>query len=482
MKRYSLFLILFVFTVLSVRGQNQVDALRYSMLDGTGTARFTGMGGAFSSLGGDFSSISVNPAGLGVYRSSEFTFTPSIVYTGMDAKYLSNTESDFNYNVNMGNIGYVGTVLIDEDDYALKSLSFGFGYNNLNNFNEVIEIEGENTVNSMTDHFASRANGLESSGFDQFYLGPAWETYLFDPVLGEENAYVSMYDSRGQIQRMDINRSGHMGEYVFSMGMNFNHELYVGASFGIQNVRFEQNIFYSETDPDDLITDFNSFDYNESLDADGTGYNFKIGVIYRPVDWMRVSAAVHTPTFYNMYEEYSTDFSSSFTDTSYNWPSPSGYFDYSLVSPFRAVGGMSFIIAKQGIISMDYEFLDYGIAKLRSDSYSFNNENDAIQDVFVASHNFKLGAEYKLGLLALRAGYAYSTNPYASGHLNSGNDIMKFSGGFGFRTRGFFFDMAYVYQNIESDYLLYEGYGLDSPVANLNRMRHSVLATIGFRF
>ena len=43
--------------------QNHTDGLRYSMEELSGTARFKGMSGAFSSLGGDFSSISQNPAG-----------------------------------------------------------------------------------------------------------------------------------------------------------------------------------------------------------------------------------------------------------------------------------------------------------------------------------------------------------------------------------------------------------------------------------
>ena len=46
--------------------QNEVDALRYSQLNLSGTARFTSMGGAFGALGGDMSSMTVNPAGIGV--------------------------------------------------------------------------------------------------------------------------------------------------------------------------------------------------------------------------------------------------------------------------------------------------------------------------------------------------------------------------------------------------------------------------------
>ena len=43
-----------------------------------GTARVMGMGGAFTSLGADLSSMALNPAGLGMYRSNEFSFTPRV--------------------------------------------------------------------------------------------------------------------------------------------------------------------------------------------------------------------------------------------------------------------------------------------------------------------------------------------------------------------------------------------------------------------
>ena len=36
-----------------------------------GTARFMSMGGAFTALGGDISTLSQNPAGIGVFRTSE---------------------------------------------------------------------------------------------------------------------------------------------------------------------------------------------------------------------------------------------------------------------------------------------------------------------------------------------------------------------------------------------------------------------------
>ena len=45
-----------------------------------GTARAMAMAGAFTSLGADASSMAINPAGLGMYRKNEVTFTPMMTF------------------------------------------------------------------------------------------------------------------------------------------------------------------------------------------------------------------------------------------------------------------------------------------------------------------------------------------------------------------------------------------------------------------
>ena len=43
-----------------------------------GTARSMAMANAFASLGGDVASMSINPAGLGMYRHNELSITPLV--------------------------------------------------------------------------------------------------------------------------------------------------------------------------------------------------------------------------------------------------------------------------------------------------------------------------------------------------------------------------------------------------------------------
>lgn len=62
----------------STWAQNETDALRFSTLTQGGTARSNGMANAFGALGADPVAVAINPAGLGLYRTSEISFTPAL--------------------------------------------------------------------------------------------------------------------------------------------------------------------------------------------------------------------------------------------------------------------------------------------------------------------------------------------------------------------------------------------------------------------
>ena len=103
--------------------QNANDALRFSQQYVGGSARYMAMGGAFGALGGDFTVLSTNPAGLGIYKSSELLFTPS-VHTGSSKSFYNGyTGKDSRTNFAAGNSGYVYAVPLGR-----KSQQNGFRY------------------------------------------------------------------------------------------------------------------------------------------------------------------------------------------------------------------------------------------------------------------------------------------------------------------------------------------------------------------
>ncbi|MDR0692721.1 MAG: hypothetical protein LBF69_06765, partial [Prevotellaceae bacterium] len=127
MNRIFLFLVSIIGVVSSARAQNAWDGLILSQTQYEGTARFTAMGGAFAALGGDFTTLSINPAGIGVYRNSELTFSLAFNHGNTDADYLGNTANDSYSKLSVNNLGIVfGGTRADE---GLVSLNWGVGYN-----------------------------------------------------------------------------------------------------------------------------------------------------------------------------------------------------------------------------------------------------------------------------------------------------------------------------------------------------------------
>lgn len=88
--------------------QSAIDAYNITPTQLRGSARFVAMGGAFTSLGGDLTSMTQNPAGLGIYRSSDIGLTFDI----SPRKFTSITDagkySDSRTPVVFDNFGYVG--------------------------------------------------------------------------------------------------------------------------------------------------------------------------------------------------------------------------------------------------------------------------------------------------------------------------------------------------------------------------------------
>ena len=102
----KLIISLLVFSSIGAFAQGVDDVFRLSNQNNVfGTARYVSLGGAFGALGADFTSLSSNPAGLGVYRSSEFTITPTLKNRINDTKYIGSEYSDSRTRFMFDNVG-----------------------------------------------------------------------------------------------------------------------------------------------------------------------------------------------------------------------------------------------------------------------------------------------------------------------------------------------------------------------------------------
>ena len=79
MKKSYILIALMMIYVGSLNAQETYENARISSTDLNGTARYVGMGGAMDALGADLSTISTNPAGIGLFRSSQAKLSFGVV-------------------------------------------------------------------------------------------------------------------------------------------------------------------------------------------------------------------------------------------------------------------------------------------------------------------------------------------------------------------------------------------------------------------
>lgn len=468
------------------------DALRYSVIDfGSSTARSLGAGGSLSALGADYSVLSTNPAGLGMYRRSEFVITPAVFAAKTSSELLGSgniedrTEADFN----LANIGAVFTSRPRSEKW--KTFNFGIGFNRLANYDQEFYYEGE-TPSTITDRFLDIAN---DTGLDQFEAGVAADAGAIYENQENSNFYISDFSNLDLSfpinKNQTVERSGSLNELVFSFAGNYNEKLIMGLTIGVPFLTYTEVKTYREFDTaNDAIEFFNSLEYVEQLTTNGVGINAKLGLIYRVNQAIRVGAAVHTPSKFGMDDLFTTDLIYDYTDNLNDGPvtaeSPNGTFDYSLKTPWRYFGSAGFIIGKSGFISAEVEYVDHAGSTFDLTSDSNSPEDQAYQEElngeivadFQSVFNIRVGGEWAINKFRLRGGYQLGRSPFVN------QDEMQgiLSLGAGVRGKNVYLDLGYQLRSFNTSYSPYLTSFANEPIVDNNLSASRYLLTIGYKF
>jgi hypothetical protein len=499
MKRNIFTLLTIISTSLFVQAQNVQtnEMMLFSQNFPISTARSMSLSGAYGALGSDMASLGLNPAGVGFYRSSDLSISLGLSHNTGKSDYKSNSYSDFVEKLNLNSLGYVFSANSMKDE-GWVGVSFGIAYNRINDFNSTALIKTNSATSSYLDELCYNANSGQGS--------PYYEDVAYDAnalYADNQGYYISDFTANGnqygQTQRRILNTSGKIGEWDFSIGANYSHKLYLGATLGIQNIDYTESFKHIEEDPAGIINGLNSFTFNQTTDISGTGYNFKLGAIYKPYSFINIGLAVHSPTF--------TYLSSTFYTSSDFWgdnPSDDGYSnspvlveDYYLSTPWKGIVSLALIDPRIGLISIDYERLNYSSMRLSGDDDTNTSDlaadqNELVKSEFTAANNLKVGAEAKLGAFALRGGVGMYGSPYSSSANQIDPQTMTYSCGFGYKSGNFYIDFAYMRINSQKDYTLYNyletntngniTYPLQPQTSKLEYKQNKFIATVGFRF
>lgn len=511
-------------------GQTEFDALKVSQTEIAGSARYSALAGAFGALGGDASSLKDNPAGLGIFRKSEFTTTLDVLMQNSNSEWNGKTTEIDLFKYGFNNLSYIialPTWRVESGLNGLQSSNFSLSYNKLKNFNNKSYIRSDNTASSITDYYANYTNnnyGYYTNSLSSDYLNPdkypmngvtkpydniqiPWMSIMaanaglmfevIDPITDETTGWESLLGPGEKVApTYDLLEQGSIDEYSFGWSGNFSNRFYLGANINLQSLSYRSDSRYSET-----FAGGGNMNIDNVVTMSGMGYNLKLGAIMVPVDFIRLGLSLHTPMFYNITMVNYADLSSTEGNTQ---STPENRLEYKQQTPMQFNVSAAFIIDTKALLSAEYVFNNYKGMRFQDtdgDYRSYNDVNDGMSDKLNNSRTIKIGGEYKLTPnFALRAGFANTSSatlPEALPTLIPNttrtdpeyfvhNKTNYITAGIGYREASWYIDMAYVNRLTDQTFFAYDssyltgGYKVNP--ATVNTTNNNIVISVGLRF
>ncbi len=484
------------------------------------SARFMGIGGARTALGGDVGTISSNPAGLGFFTKSEFAGSAGLGFNNANTDFLNSESREGIGNFNFPNLGLV--MNYSKDDIVpgkWRGGSFGISINRMANFQQEFTYQGLNNRNSLIDFYLESARQYDPNQLNDEINNNAilssdvlgYATYLVDygPWFFDPGDSIPRYDSEiplpqdvPMLQEETVRTRGSINQIDIAYGANYDDKIYLGASFGIQSIRYAETKTYKETSiqiNDAFSSPLSSLTLRDEYNLSGAGVNLTLGMILRPIDAVRLGVTYRSPTYMGL----NTTFNSTLDVRYNNWNfySPSldtfillndisastvpGSFSFNLVSPHRINVGAAVFIGKHGFLSGDVEFVSYNLAELRArDNTNFSADNRTIAKLYQPVMNIRLGVEFRMDKFRFRGGYAIMPSGVVTSQERQkvNRDMVAITGGVGYRSDFYYVDVAVVNQRFENLYSPYRLADGTQPVAISKFNNTQVTFTYGVFF
>ncbi len=514
MKKYLLLSFLFSSTI--IYAQVPEDAIRYSFYPQSGTARNMAIGGVMGSLGGDINATFVNPAGLGFYKTNEFVITPLFLLNNNKAKFRDTDSKNKRNSIGFGTTGWVFG--LSDYNNPQNSSAISIAITQTANFNNEIRYKGLNNYSSFSEQFAEEfaKSGLtinevlNANSQYPYTSAPALYTYLIDTVTINGITQVKgapeyILDAGQALQQEMIKKTkGAISELAVGFAHNSKDKWFIGATIGIPLVDYTSNTVFKESDTSSNTSNyFKQFEYSDDFTTKGTGFNAKIGIIYRPQDYIRLGLAIHTPTWMFLKDTRTVTLTTALENPidNYNVNSQTftnnepGQAKYIQSTPFKAIISASYVfreivdVKKQkGFISADIEYVHHKGSRFSSDNEEvtavekayYKALNQVVKADYKGNFNFRVGGELKFNIIMARLGFAYYGNPYKDAAYKANR--MLLSGGLGYRNKGFFVDLSYVHATSKDVSFPYRLEDRANTYATLKQQRGNIVASVGLKF
>ena len=236
--KYSLIVAVAMFS-LPLAAQETYQDTKFVDNDLNGTARYVGMGGAMEALGADISTISTNPAGIGLFRSSQVTLSGGLVSQAGETTSPSFAGIDAHINGNKTNASFDQIGLV----YSMRSgrnsyMNFSFNYHKSRNFDQILTAAGNlsnASQNKLTAVKYPYGNDYNWNGVDANYAS------LLAPAIDANGKQVGLDYLNGEAFVFGQYQKGYIGEYDFNFSGNLNNRVFLGLTVGLHDVNYRSN-------------------------------------------------------------------------------------------------------------------------------------------------------------------------------------------------------------------------------------------------
>lgn len=490
--------------------QEPVDALKFSWYTPGGSARTKAVGGAMGSLGGDITATFVNPAGLAFYKTGDFVFSPLYQFQKTKSNYIGTDANDKTNRFNWGTTGFV--VGGGDSRRNVRNVAFSIAMNRTADFNNDFLYRGANNKSSLSQKYVDQLNNAGIRNLDDAVRGFTngaslfFNSYWIDTAGAIDRFVTNAPVATGLLQQYTSKTRGGITDFALGLAANFNDKLMIGGSVGIPVLNYKRETEFLEADA--TTNPNNKFNYgifSENLRTKGVGINMKLGMIYKPAEFWRLGLAVHSPTFYTLTDTYYEEITvnddvpdnQAWHDDSKSYNNDqANTFKYDLMTPFKVIGSISYVIREiedvtkqRGFLTADVEYVNYKASSFtpndeantaQSDIDYLKNLNKAIDKAYKGAFNFRAGGELKFTTVMFRLGAAYYGNPYKDIHGEKGSKL-NLSGGLGYRNKGFFVDLTYVHSLNKDVQFAYRVASAPYYGANIKNTAGNVLLTVGFK-
>ena len=516
MKKLILFPALFIVSFLTA--QTPDDVPRYSFFPQNGTARSLAIGGAMGSLGGDIAATFVNPAGLGMYRTSDLVFTPGLFFNNNKIDFRGTNTQNNKSSFGLGTSGVVFGAENSNDNDPTANGAVSLAFTQMANYNNTLHYSGLNYYSSFAEQWAEQAassneslDGILNDPQYAFGTAPAVYTYLIDTFRQNDNsirvkALPEFVLNNGQALKQDnlVQTKGGLYEAALGFGIRRTEKFYYGLTLGIPILSYDNVSTFTESDVSGATNLFGSFKYTDHYHVSGVGFNLKFGLIYKPDDHLRLGLAFHTPSIFPTLKESRTtnlevdpeDYARAASVSSDLFTSNQpGLSKYTILTPFKAIISGSYVLSEvedvtkqKGFITADIEYVHHhgtsfysaADAPTTTETDYYKSLNNVIRDQYKGNLNFRLGGELKFTTIMTRLGFAYYGNPYKDPALKANKFLV--SGGLGYRNKGYFIDLTYIYAFNKDVNFPYRLGDKSNTFATINNQLGNLVATVGLKF